>query len=121
MTIDTGCSSSLVALDNAVQALRRGRCTVAAAVNLNLIPGPFIACCQANMLSPEGHCKTFDASADGYARGEGCGAVILKRVSDAEKEGAAVLGLVRGTAVNQDGRSSSLTAPNGPSQQEVMQ
>jgi acyl transferase domain-containing protein len=122
MTIDTACSSSLVALDNAVQALRRGRCTVAVAagVNLNLIAGPFIACCQANMLSPDGHCKTFDASANGYARGEGCGAVILKRVSDAEKEGAAVLGLVRGTAVNQDGRSSSLTAPNGPSQQEVI-
>merc|ERR1719171_1814197 len=122
MTIDTACSSSLVALDNAVQALRRGRCSiaVAAGVNLNLIAGPFIACCQANMLSPDGHCKTFDASANGYARGEGSGAVILKRLSDAEKEGAAVLGLVRGTAVNQDGRSSSLTAPNGPSQQEVI-
>ena len=60
---------------------------MAAGVNLNLIPGPFIACCQANMLSPDGHCKTFDASANGYARGEGCGAVILKRVSEAEVAG----------------------------------
>jgi acyl transferase domain-containing protein len=71
MTIDTACSSSLVALDNAVQALRRGRCTLATAagVNLNLIPSPFVACCAANMLSPDGYCKTFDASANGYTRG----------------------------------------------------
>merc|ERR1719305_2186153 len=85
MTIDTACSSSLVALDNAVQALRRGRCTLATAagVNLNLIPSPFVACCAANMLSPDGYCKPFDASANGYTRGEGCGAVILKLASAA--------------------------------------
>merc|ERR1719171_1413474 len=122
MTVDTACSSSLVALDNAVQALRRGRCSMANAVgvNLNLIPGPFIACCQANMLSAEGYCKTFDASANGYARGEGCGAVVLKRLSDAQRDGDEIHAVIRATAVNQDGRSSSLTAPNGPSQQEVI-
>ena len=78
------------------------------------------ALCQATMLSPDGRCKTFDASADGYGRGEGCGAVVLKRLADAEGEGAAVLGVIRGTATNQDGRSSSLTAPSGPSQQDVI-
>merc|ERR1719331_69883 len=122
MTIDTACSSSFVALDNAVQALRRGSCTlgIAAGVNLNLIPGPFIACCQANMLSPDGHCKTFDASADGYARGEGCGVVVLDLLGNAQKAGREILGVVRGSGVNQDGRAASLTAPNGPSQQELI-
>ena len=72
------------------------------------------------MLSAEGYCKTFDASANGYARGEGCGAVVLKRLSDAQRDGDKIHAVIRGTAVNQDGRSSSLTAPNGPSQQEVI-
>ena len=79
-----------------------------------------VALCQATMLSPDGRCKTFDASADGYGRGEGCGAVVLKRLADAEGGGAAVFGVIRGTATNQDGRSSSLTAPSGPSQQDVI-
>merc|ERR1719171_1645952 len=117
MTIDTACSSSLVALDNAVQALRRGRCSVAVAagVNLNLIAGPFIACCQANMLSPDGHCKTFDASANGYARGEGSGTGTplgdpievgaLKTVFNAGRSAAApiVLGAVKSNVGHLEG------------------
>ena len=120
--VDTACSSSLVALDAAAAQLRRDRCSVAAAagVNLNLMPGPFVACSQAQMLSPDGYCKTFDASANGYVRGEGCGAVVLTCMSTAENSGKPILAVVRGSAINQDGRSSSLTAPNGPSQQEVV-
>ena len=72
------------------------------------------------MLSPDGHCKTFDAGADGYVRGEGCGVIILKRLSDALRDGDNILALIRGSAVNQDGRSNGLTAPNGLAQQEVI-
>ena len=79
-----------------------------------------VALSQATMLSPDGRCKSFDASADGYGRGEGCGAVVLKQLAEAEGGGAAVFGVIRGTATNQDGRSSSLTAPSGPSQQDVI-
>ena len=85
----------------------------------NLLPGPFVACCQARMLSEGGRCKTFDATADGYSRGEGAGTVLVRRLSDLGEEAA--LPAVNGTAANQDGRSSSLTAPNGPAQQEVIQ
>ena len=118
VTVDTACSSSLVAVDIAVSTLRRGRSSVGAAsgVNLCLLPAPFIACCKAHMLSEDGRCKTFDASANGYARGEGCGSVIISR-NDGALRPAAVL---RGPGVNQDGRSSSQTAPHGPSQEAVM-
>ena len=120
VTSDTACSSSLVALDQAVACIWRGRATFsfAAGVNLNLLPGPFVACCQARMLAEDGRCKTFDTSADGYSRGEGCGAVGVRRQD--ESPGLLALPAVKGTGVNQDGRSSSLTAPNGPSQQEVI-
>eukprot|EP00941_MAST-03F_sp_MAST-3F-sp1_P001538 g1538.t1 len=123
MSIDTACSSSLVAIDTAVQSLQTGRCEQAlvAAVNMLLSPDQFIAYCAAGMLSPGGRCKTFDASADGYARGEGCGAVILKRLSDAKREGCQVLAVIRGCAVNSDGKTAGLTAPNGPAQESVMQ
>ncbi len=122
MAVDTACSSSLVAVHLACQSLRAGECdmALAAGVNLILTPKGTILECRARMLSPEGHCKTFDAAADGYARGEGCGVVVLKRLSDAVAAGDNILAVVKGSAVNQDGRSSSLTVPNGPAQQAVI-
>jgi acyl transferase domain-containing protein/NAD(P)-dependent dehydrogenase (short-subunit alcohol dehydrogenase family) len=122
VTIDTACSSSLVAVHLACQALRKGECSLAIAggVNLILAPDLFIALSHSRMLAPDGRCKTFDAAADGFARGEGCGVVILKRLSQAEADGDRILAVIRGSAVNQDGPSSSLTAPNGPAQEAVI-
>jgi len=122
MSLDTACSSSLVAMHLASKLLQAGNCSVAAAagVNLILIPDTYIAVCQGRMLAPDGRCKTFDASANGYVRGEGCGAVVLKRLSEARADHNKIFAVVKGTAVNQDGRSATLTAPNGPSQQEVI-
>jgi acyl transferase domain-containing protein/NADPH:quinone reductase-like Zn-dependent oxidoreductase/acyl carrier protein len=122
LVVDTACSSSLVALHLAVQGLRAGDCTVALAggVNLTLLPQGAATLDHLQMLSPDGHCKAFDASADGFVRGEGCGVVVLKRLSDAEAGGDRVLAVIRGTAVNQDGRSAGLTAPNGPAQEAVI-
>ncbi len=122
VTLDTACSSSLVAVHLASQSLRGRECNLAlvGGVNVILSPDAFIALSKASMLAPDGRCKTFDASADGYARGEGCGVVVLKRLSDALAEGDRVLALVRGSAINQDGPSSGLTAPNGPSQASVI-
>ncbi|GAA4432145.1 aminotransferase class I/II-fold pyridoxal phosphate-dependent enzyme [Bremerella cremea] len=123
IAVDTACSSSLVAAHLACQALEAGETdlAVAAGVNLILTPEGTITFCQARMMAPDGRCKTFDAKADGYVRGEGCGAVILKRLSDAERDGDRILAVIHGTAVNQDGLTNGLTAPNGPSQQEVLQ
>jgi acyl transferase domain-containing protein len=122
LTIDTACSSSLVAVHLACQGLRTGECRMALAggVNLILAPDLFIALSQARMLSPDGRCRTFDAAANGFARAEGCGVVVLKRLSDAEADGDRVLAVIRASAVNQDGPSSSLTAPNGPAQEAVI-
>jgi len=122
IAVDTACSSSLVSAHLACQGLQSGETdlAVAAGVNLILTPEGTITFCQARMMAPDGRCKTFDASADGYVRGEGCGAVILKRLADAEKDGDRVLAVIHGTAVNQDGLTNGLTAPNGPSQQEVL-
>ena len=122
LTIDTACSSSLVAVHLACQGLRTGECRMALAggVNLILAPDLFIALSQARMLSPDGRCRTFDASANGFARAEGCGVVVLKRLSDAAADGDRVLAVIRASAVNQDGPSSSLTAPNGPAQEAVI-
>jgi acyl transferase domain-containing protein len=122
LTIDTACSSSLVAVHIACQALRNGDCSMAIAggVNLILAPDLFIALSHSRMLAPDGRCKTFDAAADGFARSEGCGVVILKRLSQAEADGDRILAVIRGSAVNQDGPSSSLTAPNGPAQEAVI-
>ncbi|HWU88805.1 MAG TPA: polyketide synthase, partial [Kofleriaceae bacterium] len=122
MTLDTACSSSLVAVDLAVEKLRSGVCSAAlvGGVNVMLHHRTFVGCCAAKMLSAAGRCATFDASADGYCRGEGVGAVVLKRLSDALADGDDVLAVIRGTAVNQDGRSASLTAPNGLAQEAVI-
>jgi acyl transferase domain-containing protein len=122
MTLDTACSSSLVAVDLAVEKLRSGVCSAAlvGGVNVMLSHRSFVGCCSAKMLSFKGRCATFDASADGYCRGEGVGAVVLKRMKDAQADGNQILAIIRGTAVNQDGRSASLTAPNGLAQEAVI-
>jgi phthiocerol/phenolphthiocerol synthesis type-I polyketide synthase A len=122
LVIDTACSSSLVAVHLACQSLRRRESDTALAAGTNLIlrPENSIACSRFGMLSPDGRCKTFDASADGYVRSEGCGMVVLKRISDAQRDGDRVLAVVRGSAVNQDGASSGQTVPNGPAQQALL-
>ena len=122
MAIDTACSSSLVAIHLACQSLRSKECKMAVAggVNVILAPETTISFCKTRMLSPTGRCKTFDSRADGYVRGEGCGMIVLKRLSDAVRDKDNILALIRGSAVNQDGRSSSLTAPNGLAQQALV-
>ncbi|MGA8544588.1 MAG: type I polyketide synthase [Mycobacterium sp.] len=122
LTVDTACSSSIVALHLACQSLRIGDSDVAlaAGVNLLLAPGVFRAFDQTGALSPTGACHAFDADADGFVRGEGCGVVVLKRLSDALHDGDRVLALVRGSAVNQDGRSNGLLAPNPAAQMAVL-
>ena len=122
LAIDTACSSSLVAIDLACQAINNNKAEIAlvAGVNLLLTPHLFHYFTKLGALSSDGICKTFDASANGYARGEGCGAIILKRLPDALSDGDNILAVIRGTAVNHDGASSSFTAPNGIAQQQVM-
>ena len=122
IAIDTACSSSLVAVHLACQSLRSGesRAALAGGVNLILSPEGSIAACRARMLAPDGRCKTFDAAANGYGRGEGCGIVVLKRLSDALADGDLPYACIRGSAVNQDGASSGLTVPNGPSQTRLI-
>ena len=122
MTIDTACSSALLAVHLACSSLRLGECdtAVAGGVLLILSPDGYVSACKAQLLSPDGHCKTFDDAADGYARAEGCAMVTLKRLSDAERDGDKVLAVIRGSAANQDGRSGGLTAPNGNAQEAVI-
>ena len=122
IAVDTACSSSLVALHLACQGLRLGECDLALAggVNLILTPEMNINFSKARMMAPDGRCKTFDAAADGYVRGEGCGMVVLRRLSDALNDRDRILAVVRGSAINQDGRSGGLTAPNGPAQEAVV-
>ena len=122
MAVDTACSSSLVAVHLACQSLRARECNLALAggVNVLLTPEPFICFAKWGMMAPDGRCKTFDERADGFVRGEGCGVIALKRLSDAVAMGDRVVAVIRGTAVNQDGASSGLTVPNGLAQQAVV-
>jgi len=122
MAIDTACSSSLVAVHAACLHLRAGDCRIALAGGANVILSPEItmAFSKAHMMASDGRCKAFDSTADGFVRAEGCGLVVLKRLSEALADGDRVLAVIRGSAVNQDGRSSGLTAPSGPAQEAVI-
>ncbi len=122
LAIDTACSSSLVAIHQACNSLHLRECQMAIAggVKLHLTPASYIWASSVRMISSDGLCKTFDASADGYARGEGCGMVVLKRLSEAQRDGDRILALIRGSAVNHDGSSSGLTVPNGQAQQQLI-
>ncbi|MFF1960137.1 SDR family NAD(P)-dependent oxidoreductase [Streptomyces sp. NPDC058220] len=122
LALDTACSSSLVAVHLACQSLRNNECdlALAAGVTLMLQPRITLSFARMGMLSPTGRCHTFDAAADGFVRGEGCGAVVLKRLADALRDGDRVLAVLRGSAVNQDGRSDGLAAPSPAAQQAVL-
>ena len=122
MVVDTACSSSLVAVHLAVQALRRGECSLALAggVHLMLAPNVSVALSRARMMAPDGRCKAFDAAADGFGQGEGGGMVVLRRLADALAAGDRVLAVIAGSALNQDGRSAGITAPSGPAQEVVI-
>ncbi|MFF6780556.1 beta-ketoacyl synthase N-terminal-like domain-containing protein [Streptomyces sp. NPDC012510] len=122
MAVDTACSSSLVAVHQACVSLRTGESdlAIAAGVNVLLSPTVTVAFGRAGALAPDGRCKPFSAAADGIGRGEGCAAVLLKRLSDAERDGDRVLAVVRATAVNSDGRSNGLLAPNPVAQQALL-
>jgi acyl transferase domain-containing protein/acyl carrier protein len=122
MVVDAACASGLAAVHLACQALRRRECdaAIAAAVNLVLSPLVSLAVQRSGLWSENGHCRAFDATADGFVRGEGCGVLVLKRLSDAIAQGDAIRGVIYGSAVGQDGRSNGLTAPNGPAQEAVI-
>lgn len=122
VAVDTACSSSLVAVHLACQALRNGECELALAGGVNLILTPQLTevLSRSGMLSPAGLCRTFDAAADGYVRGEGCGVVILKPLPAALSNGDRILAVIEASAVNQDGKSNGITAPNGARQSELI-
>lgn len=118
LLINTACSSSLVAVHQAMRALQAGDCHAAIAGGINFMLEPDVSICltKGGFLSPDGRCKTFDVKANGYVRSEGCGLVLLKRYEDAVDAGDTILGVIIGSAINQDGASNSITAPNGKSQ-----
>ncbi len=122
VAIDTACSSSLVAIHLASQALRAGECDLALAggVNLILSPSNYIYLSRLRALSPTGRCHTFSADADGFARAEGCGMLVLTRLEDAQRKGYKILAVLRGSAVGQDGHTNGFTAPSGPAQEDVI-
>jgi len=122
MALDTACSSSLVAIHQAIKSLQSKESDMALAGGVNLIlhPEMHIGFSKLQAISPDGRCKTFDASANGYVRGEGCGMVVLKRLEDAKKDGDQILGVIKGSAINQDGKTNGLAAPNGNAQQAVI-
>lgn len=120
--IDTACSSSLVAVHLACQALlnREIDMALAGGVSLYLTPETYVSMCDAGMLSPDGQCKAFDNSANGFVPGEGVGAIVLKRLGDAEADGDSIHGVILGSGVNQDGRTNGITAPSLSSQMELV-
>lgn len=122
VALDTACSSSLSAVHLACQSLRNGECALAVAGGASLLlkPEQTVATSKAAMLSPGGRCKSFDASANGYVRSEGCGVVVLKPLSAAEADGDPIYAVIRGNAINQDGRSQGLTVPNGAAQEAAL-
>ncbi len=122
LAIDTACSSSLVAVHQACQSLRQEECSLAlvGGVNLMLTHQLTTTFSLAQMMAPDGRCKAFDADANGYVRGEGCGMVVLKRLADAIADNDSIFGVILGSAINQDGCSNGLTAPNGLAQQDVI-
>jgi acyl transferase domain-containing protein len=122
LAIDTACSSSLVAVHLAMQSLHDDECDTALALGVNLMLAPQlgVSLSQAGVLSPSGACRAFAAGADGFVRGEGCGGILLKRLSRARQDGDRIVAVLRGSAINQDGRSNGLTAPNGTAQQAVI-
>ena len=122
VAIDTACSSSLVAVHLACQSLRAGETDLALAggVNVIAVPDNAIAFARSGMMARDGRCKSFDAAADGFVRGEGCGVVVLKRLGDAIADGDIIHAVIRGSAVNQDGASAGLTAPSGAAQEAVI-
>lgn len=122
MSIDTACSSSLVAIHSACQSLRAGESNVAIAGGVNVMASveTTIALSRARMMATDGRCKTFDDTADGFVRAEGCGVLVLKRLDDALRDGDRIHAVLRGSAVGQDGRSTGLTVPNGAAQEQVI-
>ncbi|WNG90182.1 type I polyketide synthase [Mycobacterium sp. ITM-2016-00317] len=122
LTVDTACSSSLVTIHLACQSLRSGDSNMALAAGVNLLLSPAVTRSfdQLEAMSKTGQCHAFDAAADGFVRGEGCGVAVLKRLSDAQRDGDRILAVIRGSAVNQDGRSNGLMAPNPASQMAVL-
>jgi acyl transferase domain-containing protein/NAD(P)-dependent dehydrogenase (short-subunit alcohol dehydrogenase family) len=123
MSIDTACSSSMVAIHQGCASLRSGECDLSLCGGVNFLTAveAQISLSKAGMVAKDGRCKTFDARADGYVRSEGCGVVVLKRLSDAERDGDPILALIRGSAIGQDGRSGGLTVPNRAAQESLIQ
>lgn len=118
MTVNTACSSSLVAMHLACQSLRTGECESALVGGVNLMINPDLSChlSRQKFLASDGRCKTFDSAADGYGRGEGCAALILKRASDAIRDGDEIRAVIRATGLNQDGKTQSMTLPSRDAQ-----
>ncbi len=122
LTLDTACSSSLVALHHAVAALARGECELAVAGGVNVMVNPVttILMSKGQFLSPDARSKSFDHRANGYARGEGAGILVLKPLSSAVRDGDRIRAVVRGTAVNQDGRTPGITVPSVDAQRRLI-
>lgn len=122
MSIDTACSSSMVAIHQACRALAGGEIAMALAGGVNILvsPKPYVGFSRASMLSPDGRCKSFDASGNGYVRAEGGGMLVLKRLEDAERDGDPIIAVIRATGVNSDGRTMGLALPNGDAQERLL-